>query len=361
MSSNIAKAPEKKAPQLCQEMILASRDRFAAALGKQMPVEKLAATVALIVARNPKLPECGIASIVLAAFTGATLGLSSDPVRGEFYIVPFKDKDTGRLVATPVIGYKGKIKLGFRGGLQQVFACEVCENDDFKQVWGLNPSVIHDVTKYPRGKIIGAYAVAWMKDNPRPSFAYMTVDEIESIRQRAPSANSPAWRNHYGEQCKKTAIHRMFKMIQLDLPDAVLSAMALDDSPDAASEMKQVFGAELPAVVAELDAPEITEPSTEDSSATPPPPASSQPPPPRPKPTAKAPPPPVASAAMPAMTIIGPLTQGLSHDTILGFVRAEGGCPITATSLDQCHATYLASIQADPEAWKQRLNATLPS
>lgn len=358
MSTGIAKAPEKKAPQLCQEMILASRDRFAAALGKQMPVEKLAATVALIVARNPKLPECGIASIVLAAFTGATLGLSSDPVRGEFYIVPFKDK-LGRMIATPMIGYKGKIKLGFRGGVQRVSASEVCEGDEFAEVRGLAPNLTHTV-KHPRGNIIGAYAIVWLKDNPFPVFSYMTVEEIETIRQRAPSRNSPAWTDSYPEQCKKTAIHRVFKYIQLDLPEPVLSAMELDDSPDAASEMRQVFGTEVPAVVAELE----TESGAGDTGDAPP---ASAPPPPavRTKAASKAPPPPpVAAEPAPAPGPLGgevlpPLANGLDPQTVLAFIKQDGGSPMTATSLDQALPRYLATVTADPAAWQAKLEAYL--
>ena len=116
--STIAKR-ETPPSQQASAMILASRDRFAAALGKQMTVDQLAATVALTVARTPGLAECSTASVVLAAFTGATLGLSPDPIRGEFYLVPFKK------AATPIIGYKGLVKLARRGGLEDVVGASV--------------------------------------------------------------------------------------------------------------------------------------------------------------------------------------------------------------------------------------------
>lgn len=334
--STIAKRDAPPSQQ-ASAMILASRDRFAAALGAKMTVEQLAATLALTVARTPGLAECSTASIVLAAFTGATLGLSPDPIRGEFYLVPFKKS------ATPVIGYKGLIKLARRGGLERIMAHVVQAGDQFEETLGAAPDLKHSPSY--KGEWLGAYAICWLKDNPYPTWAYLRADEIESIRKRSPSGNSPAWKDSPGEMWKKTAIRRLLKLLNLDLPEPALAAMEAEDTESGAGDMKRVFASDLPA----LDEP-ATEPVAEDPPAVAPPPTAPA------APAAKAPPP---APLLNAREVLLPLADGLPVETVLAFVRTEAGCPVTASSIDQTRQDYLAKAHADPVAWRQRLDAYL--
>lgn len=349
MSTGIAKR-ETPPSQQASAMILASRDRFAAALGKQMTVDQLAATVALTVARTPGLAECSTASVVLAAFTGATLGLSPDPIRGEFYLVPFKK------AATPIIGYKGLIKLARRGGLERIMASEVCAGDEFEEILGASPDLKHR-KKEPRGEVIGYYAICWLKDNPYPTWSYLPAEEVDGIRRRAPSGNSPAWKDSPGEMGKKTAARRLLKMIQLDLPDQSMVAMEVEDTEAGADEMKRVFAADLPAL-------EEAEPEPETATDAAPAATAPPPPPPPPRKTKAPPPPPVAAEPAPLLSgaaIIGPLTAGLTTETVLDFIKdwSPPGAPSTATSLDQVLQAHLEIVQRDPADWKAKLNAWL--
>ena len=64
---------------------------------------------------NPALQECTNASILSAALLGETLKLSPSPQLGQYYMVPFNDKNKGK-TAQFILGYKGYIQLALRSG-----------------------------------------------------------------------------------------------------------------------------------------------------------------------------------------------------------------------------------------------------
>lgn len=64
---------------------------------------------------NPELSGCDHASIVSCALLGEALGLSPSPQLGQYYMVPYEDKDRG-LIAQFQLGYKGYIQLAIRSG-----------------------------------------------------------------------------------------------------------------------------------------------------------------------------------------------------------------------------------------------------
>lgn len=64
---------------------------------------------------NPALQECSNGSILSAAMLGESLKLSPSPQLGQYYLVPFKDKEKGK-VAQFQLGYKGYIQLAIRSG-----------------------------------------------------------------------------------------------------------------------------------------------------------------------------------------------------------------------------------------------------
>ena len=64
---------------------------------------------------NPALQECTNQSILAAALLGESLNLSPSPQLGQYYMVPFDDKEKGK-VAQFQLGYKGYIQLAIRSG-----------------------------------------------------------------------------------------------------------------------------------------------------------------------------------------------------------------------------------------------------
>ena len=64
---------------------------------------------------NPSLQECTNQSILSGALLGESLKLSPSPQLGHYYLVPFNDKNQGK-VAQFQLGYKGYIQLAIRSG-----------------------------------------------------------------------------------------------------------------------------------------------------------------------------------------------------------------------------------------------------
>jgi len=77
--------------------------------------QKFISAIVSAVNTNPALQECTNQSILSGALLGESLKLSPSPQLGHYYLVPFNDKERGK-VATFQLGYKGYIQLAIRSG-----------------------------------------------------------------------------------------------------------------------------------------------------------------------------------------------------------------------------------------------------
>lgn len=87
---------------------------------------RFVAAITSAVGVNPALQECDSKSVISGALLGESLGLSPSPQLGQYYLVPFKQKEkrdrNGNILepectkATFIIGYKGMLQLAMRSG-----------------------------------------------------------------------------------------------------------------------------------------------------------------------------------------------------------------------------------------------------
>lgn len=77
--------------------------------------QRFISAVVSAVNNNPALQECTNQSILSGALLGESLQLSPSPQLGQYYLVPFNDKNKGK-VAQFQLGYKGYIQLAIRSG-----------------------------------------------------------------------------------------------------------------------------------------------------------------------------------------------------------------------------------------------------
>lgn len=77
--------------------------------------QRFISAVVSAVNNNPTLQECTNQSILSGALLGESLQLSPSPQLGQYYLVPFNDKNKGK-VAQFQLGYKGYIQLAIRSG-----------------------------------------------------------------------------------------------------------------------------------------------------------------------------------------------------------------------------------------------------
>lgn len=125
--------------------------------GQRFITQLLSATVV-----NPSLATCDQTSLVSAALVGESLKLSPSPQLGQFYMVPFKDNKLGRVVATPVIGWKGYVQLAIRSGQYKRLNVLAIKEGELKRFDPLTEEVavelIEDDSVRENAKTIGYFA-----------------------------------------------------------------------------------------------------------------------------------------------------------------------------------------------------------
>jgi recombination protein RecT len=85
-------------------------------LGEPERAKRFIAAISSAVATNPALQECEAGSILSGALLGEALNLSPSPQLGQYYLVGYKDKNTGLTNAQFQLGYKGYLALAMRSG-----------------------------------------------------------------------------------------------------------------------------------------------------------------------------------------------------------------------------------------------------
>ena len=96
---------------LNSEKVLGNIEQALGTVNKQ----RFITSVISAVNNNTALSECTNQSILSGALLGESLKLSPSPQLGQYYLVPFKDKNKGK-VAQFQLGYKGYIQLAIRSG-----------------------------------------------------------------------------------------------------------------------------------------------------------------------------------------------------------------------------------------------------
>jgi len=246
------KLSELKPKEQVAYILHQKKGELAKMLPKSLSIERLLKVAQIAATTTPQLAKCDVLSLVSAIGQCAQLGLEPNTVLGHAYLVPFntkrKDANGNEKWVNSVqviIGYKGLIELARRSGqIQSLSAHEVCENDEFKMVYGLNETLEHTPAYGERGAVIGFYAIAKFKDGGHV-FEFMSTHQIDEIKeasqgyQQAKKYNKQAthpWTVHFVEMGRKTVIRRLSKYLPLSIEFA--SAVALDAAAAAGKEQQ---------------------------------------------------------------------------------------------------------------------------
>lgn len=111
---------------------------------------------------NPALQECTNQSILSGALLGESLNLSPSPQLGQYYLVPFNDKERGK-VAQFQLGYKGYIQLAIRSGQYKKLNVLAIKEGELVRFDPLNEEIevklIEDEEAREEAKTVGYYAM----------------------------------------------------------------------------------------------------------------------------------------------------------------------------------------------------------
>lgn len=210
-------------------------------LPKHLNAERLLKVAQIAATTTPALAECDVPSLVGAIGQCAQMGLEPNTVLGHAYLVPFntKRKDAQgneRWVKSVqvIIGYKGLIDLARRSGqIVSIAAHEVCANDKFELVYGLDEKLNHIPAMQDRGGVIGFYAVAKLKDGGH-CFEFMSTQQVMQIRDESQGYQQAVkykkqdghpWGAHFVEMGRKTVIRRLAKYLPLSIEFQTAAAL----------------------------------------------------------------------------------------------------------------------------------------
>lgn len=213
-------------------------------LPKHLNAERLLKVAQIAATTTPALAKCDVPSLIGAIGQCAQMGLEPNTVLGHAYLLPFntKRKDASgneKWVNSVqvIIGYKGLIDLARRSGqIVSIAAHEVCQNDKFELVYGLDEKLNHTPAMGERGEVIGFYAIAKLKDGGH-AFEFMSrfqVEEIKAASERKNKRESSVWKDHFVEMGRKTVIRRLAKYLPLSIE--FQTAAALDGMADAGKD-----------------------------------------------------------------------------------------------------------------------------
>lgn len=124
--------------------------------------QRFISAVVSAVQTNPALQECTNQSILSAALLGESLKLSPSPQLGQYYMVPFNDRERGK-VAQFQLGYKGYIQLAIRSGQYKklnvlaIKAGELIKFDPLNEE--IEVKLIEDEEQREAAETIGYYAM----------------------------------------------------------------------------------------------------------------------------------------------------------------------------------------------------------
>lgn len=123
---------------------------------------KFITSIVSAVNTNPTLQECTNQSILSAALLGESLNLSPSPQLGMYYLVPYNDKEKGK-VAQFQLGYKGYIQLAIRSGQYKKLNVLAIKEGELVKFDALNEEIevnlIADEEAREKAPTIGYYAM----------------------------------------------------------------------------------------------------------------------------------------------------------------------------------------------------------
>ena len=123
--------------------------------------QQFISSIVSAVNNNPQLQECTNQSILSGALLGQSLNLSPSPTLGHYYLVPFNDKERGK-VAVWQLGYKGYIQLAIRSGQYKKLNVLSIKDGELIRFDPLNEDIevnlIEDEEAREKAETIGYYA-----------------------------------------------------------------------------------------------------------------------------------------------------------------------------------------------------------
>lgn len=157
---------------------------------------------------NEALKECTNQSILSGALLGESLKLSPSPQLGHYYLVPYNDKEKGK-VAQFQLGYKGYIQLAIRSGQYKKLNVMAIKEGELEFFDPLNEDIKIKLMEdgwdaREEAPTIGYYAFFELTNGFRKAIYWSKKQMMAHADKFSPafSANGTTVRTRYGEKKK---------------------------------------------------------------------------------------------------------------------------------------------------------------
>lgn len=206
---------------------------------------------------NPALQECTNQSILSGALLGESLKLSPSPQLGQYYLVPFNDKNAGK-VAQFQLGYKGYIQLAIRSGYYKKLNVLAIKEGELVKFDPLNEEIevnlIADEEAREKATTIGYYAMFEYTNGFRKAI-YWSRRKMEAHAEKY-SAGYRAkkgytfWEKDFDGMAYKTMLRQLISkwgIMSIDMQQAIDADMAVINNDGTKNYVDNVDLFETPA------------------------------------------------------------------------------------------------------------------
>lgn len=187
---------------------------------------------------NPALQECTNQSILSGALLGESLKLSPSPQLGHYYLVPFNDKNVGK-VAQFQLGYKGYIQLAIRSGQYRKLNVIAIKKGELEYFDPLNEDIrvhlmVDDWDAREEAETIGYYAFFELVNGYRKAM-YWSKKQMEAHALKySPGYKAKKgytfWEKNFDAMAYKTMLRQLISkwgVMSIDLQTAIEGDMAI--------------------------------------------------------------------------------------------------------------------------------------
>lgn len=199
--------------------------------------QRFISAVVSAVNNNPMLQECTNQSILAAALLGESLNLSPSPQLGQYYMVPFNDKNRGK-VAQFQLGYKGYIQLAIRSGQYKKLNVLAIKEGELIHFDALNEEIevrlIEDEEQREQAATIGYYAMFEYVNGFRKAIywskAKMEAHALKYSKGYAAKKGYTFWEKDFDGMAYKTMLRQLISkwgIMSIDMITAMDSDMAI--------------------------------------------------------------------------------------------------------------------------------------
>lgn len=206
---------------------------------------------------NPALQECTNQSILSGALLGESLKLSPSPQLGQYYLVPFNDKNKGK-VAQFQLGYKGYIQLAIRSGQYKKLNVLAIKEGELIRFDPLNEEIevrlIEDEEEREQANTIGYYAMFEYTNGFRKAIYWskrkMEAHALKYSKGYQAKKGYTFWEKDFDGMAYKTMLRQLISkwgIMSIDMVSAIDSDMAVineDGTKDYVDNDATVFDME---------------------------------------------------------------------------------------------------------------------